>query len=48
MLAIAMQYIKGQPALMDGTLQIAGDASYGPLVDGQRQEGADFNDYLGP
>jgi cell wall-associated NlpC family hydrolase len=29
-------------------LKIAGDADYGPLLaDGSRQEGSDFNDYLG-
>lgn len=47
-LAIAMQYIQGAPAVLDESgLQIAGDAGYGPEKDGQRQEGADFNDYLG-
>jgi len=47
-LAIAMEYIKGAPPLFLGDLQIAGDASYGPLLPGQgRDEGADFNDYLG-
>jgi cell wall-associated NlpC family hydrolase len=47
-LAIAMQYVKGAPALLEGDLQIAGDASYGPLLpDGTRDEGSDFNDYLG-
>lgn len=47
-LAIALQYIKGAPALFDDKgLQIAGDAHYGPQKDGKRQEGADFNDYLG-
>jgi cell wall-associated NlpC family hydrolase len=46
-LAIGMQYLAGQPPVLDGTLQIAGDASYGPLVDGVRQEGSDWNDYLG-
>lgn len=47
-LAIAMQYIKGAPAVLDENgLQIAGDANYGPEKDGKRQEGADFNDYLG-
>ena len=46
-LAIAMQYIRGAAALLDGPLQIAGDAEYGPLVNGERKEGADFNDYLG-
>ena len=46
-LAIAMQYVSGAAAVLDGPLQIAGDAEYGPLVDGTREEGADFNDYLG-
>jgi cell wall-associated NlpC family hydrolase len=46
-LAIAMQYIKGAAPVFEGRLQIAGDASYGPLKNGKREEGADFNDYLG-
>lgn len=48
-LQTAMQYIAGAPALWDAAgLKIAGDADYGPLqADGTRQEGADFNDYLG-
>ena len=48
-LAVAMQYTTGAPAVTDaGGLRIAGDASYGPLqADGTRQEGSDFNDYLG-
>jgi|GEM_PF-1908527 len=47
-LAIAMQYIKGAPAVLDEDgLQIAGDAGHEPEEDGKRQEGADFNDYLG-
>ena len=47
-LALAMQYIKGAPPILLGDLQIAGDASYGPLLpDGTRDEGSDFNDYLG-
>ena len=47
-LAFAMQYIKNAPPILLGDLQIAGDASYGPLLpNGQRDEGADFNDYLG-
>jgi len=46
--AIAMQYIKGAPPILLGDLQIAGDASYGPLLpNGKRDEGSDFNDYLG-
>ena len=45
----AMQYIEGAPEIFDTTgLKIAGDADYGPLLDnGTRQEGSDFNDYLG-
>jgi cell wall-associated NlpC family hydrolase len=47
-LAMAMQYIEGAPAVLDRGTQIAGDADYGPLTDlGVRLEGADFNDYLG-
>ena len=46
-LAMAMQYTRRSAAVLDGPLQIAGDAGYGPLVDGKREEGADFNDYLG-
>jgi hypothetical protein len=42
----SMQYTQGAPALDDGGLQIAGAAEYGPLVNGGRQEGSDFNDYL--
>jgi cell wall-associated NlpC family hydrolase len=45
---LAMQYLKDAPPIMAGDLRIAGDASYGPLqTDGTRQEGSDFNDYLG-
>jgi hypothetical protein len=47
LLALAMQYVRGAPAQHEGGLRIAGDAAYGPLVNGKRQEGADFNDYLG-
>jgi NlpC/P60 family len=47
LLALGMQYIKDALPLTEGGLQIAGDAAYGPLVDGRRQEGSDFNDYLG-
>ena len=47
-LAMAMQYRVGEPAIVAGGLQIAGDAAYGPLQpDGTRAEGSDFNDYLG-
>ena len=45
--AIAMQYIAGAPVIFEDDLQIAGDASYGPLKNGEREEGSDFNDYLG-
>ncbi len=48
-LAVAAQYVTGAPARLDDTSrQYAGDASYGPLqADGTREEGSDFNDYLG-
>ena len=46
-LAIAMEYIRGAPAVVVDGLQISGDAAYGPLKDGKREEGSDFNDYLG-
>lgn len=47
LLALGMQYIHtATPRYADG-MQIAGDAGYGPIVDGKRQEGSDFNDYLG-
>ena len=47
-LAIAMQYIEGAPPILLGDLQIAGAAEYGPLLEnGKRDEGSDFNDYLG-
>jgi cell wall-associated NlpC family hydrolase len=48
-LAIAMQYITGAPPITDSNgLQFAGNASYGPVAaDDTREEGGDFNDYLG-
>jgi len=46
-LAISMQYIVGAPPILDGDLQIAGDASYGPPTGKTREEGSDFYDYLG-
>jgi cell wall-associated NlpC family hydrolase len=46
-LALAMQYIRSAPAILEGGLQVAGDARYGPGPETDRQEGADFNDYLG-
>ena len=47
-LAISMQYLRSAPPIYDGDLQIAGDATYGPLdSQGKRQERSDFNDYLG-
>lgn len=48
LLADAMAYTTGAPEVRaaDGTL-VSHDASYGPLVDGSRQEGSDWNDYLG-
>ncbi len=45
---LAVQYLSGAPAIITAGRQIAGDASFGPLQpDGTRQEGSDFNDYLG-
>ncbi len=46
-LATAVQYVTGAPTTRaaDGSL-VSSDASYGPLVDGSRQEGSDWNDYL--
>jgi cell wall-associated NlpC family hydrolase len=46
-LAIAFQYTAGIRRVFEGGLQIAGNARYGPRTDGSREEGADFNDYLG-
>ncbi len=50
-LAAAMQYIAKAPVITSNGIQIAGDASYGPLTPGQtdgvRAAGSDFNDYLG-
>lgn len=47
-LAIATQYVTGAPSVSadDGSLSAA-DASYGPIVNGLRQEGADWNDFFG-
>ena len=47
LLELATQYVKGKPPVLENGIQIAGDAGYGPLIDGKRQEGSDFNDYLG-
>ena len=48
-LEVARQFLTRAPDRRDASgLRIAGDASYGPLLaDGTRQEGSDFNDYLG-
>lgn len=48
-LALSVQYTDGAPTVTDETGRIiASNASYGPLQpDGTRQEGSDFNDYLG-
>lgn len=48
-LATAMEYGHGAESAFDAEgLRYAGDADYGPLqADGTRQEGSDFNDYLG-
>lgn len=48
-LALAAQYVTGAPTVRaaDGSL-LSSDADYGPLLpDGTREEGSDFNDYLG-
>ncbi len=47
LLAVAAQYATGATTVLgaDGSV-LAADASYGPLVDGQRQEGSDWNDFL--
>jgi cell wall-associated NlpC family hydrolase len=48
-LELARQYVTGAGERYDASgRRIAGDASYGPLqADGTREEGSDFNDYLG-
>lgn len=47
-LATGSQYIQGAPALKTSNgIRYAGDAAYGPLIDGQRAEGSDVPDYLG-
>lgn len=48
LLAVALAYVTGAPEVRssDGVV-VSDDASYGPLVDGVRQEGSDWNDYLG-
>jgi len=49
LLDVALQYVTGAPVVRaaDGSV-LSSDASYGPLQpDGTRQEGSDFNDYLG-
>ena len=48
-LAVAAEYVTGAPTVVagDGSV-ISSDADYGPLLpDGTREEGSDFNDYLG-
>ncbi len=48
-LAMAMQYTTGAPTVLDAQgAVVSDDADYGPLqADGTREEGSDFNDYLG-
>jgi len=48
-LQTALQYVYGAPTIRNSSgVRIAGDANYGPLLsDGTRQEGSDFNDYMG-
>lgn len=49
LLAVALQYVHGAPRRRDPSgRRLAGDAHYGPVRrDGGRDEGSDFNDYLG-
>jgi cell wall-associated NlpC family hydrolase len=48
LLATGTQYQKGAVDLRDvDGLRYAGDATYGPLIDGEREENSDFNDFLG-
>lgn len=49
MLGLGMQYVAGAANVFNTSgLRIAGDADYGPLLaDGTREEGSDFNDFLG-
>lgn len=46
-LAVALEYVTGAKTrrASDGAL-VSADATYGPLVDGVRQEGSDWNDFL--
>jgi cell wall-associated NlpC family hydrolase len=47
-LELATQYFKGAPARTLAGVTIAGGAHYGKLLpNGDREEGSDFNDYLG-
>jgi hypothetical protein len=47
-MGIAMQYITGTPRLVDSRgIPYAGDAGFGPLIDGVRDQRSDFYDYLG-
>ncbi len=47
-LGVATQYLTGAPTVLaaDGSV-LSADASYGPLVAGAREEGSDWNDFLG-
>lgn len=46
-LAVAAEYATGASTVRTRAgAVVSSDASYGPLVDGRRQEGADWNDYL--
>ncbi|HEY2673157.1 MAG TPA: NlpC/P60 family protein [Rugosimonospora sp.] len=47
-MGVAMQYVTGRPRLVaDNGVAYAGDAGFGPLLDGQRDQHSDFYDYLG-
>jgi len=47
-LRTALQYVTGAPTVRNSQgAVVSSDAGYGPIVNGSRQEGSDFNDYLG-
>jgi hypothetical protein len=47
-LHIALQYTTGAATVRDSQGHVvSSDAGYGPMVNGSREEGSDFNDYLG-
>jgi hypothetical protein len=47
-LGMAMQYVTGAPRLVNSAgTPYGGDAGFGPVLDGQRDQHSDFYDYLG-